>query len=191
MIPAAALQAASFQMDVLSGVSNLYLQKVNRDLQKAALNRQLTKAKEVSLRNTEASADMLAELREIKMREQLGIQKQKATAKGQARVQAAQIGGSATPALEAIELKAGEAGLSLEVKVEQAITDVMSQAKSAVQSIKDQLFSMDMSITPYDILTPLTQIGKAALGAAGSAQSMGKNVYGQDINPSDNPFLPR
>ena len=153
---------AKAEMSVISAVSNIYLQKINRDIQKRALNRQLQKAQEVSLRTTEASADQLADLRSVRMQAVLGIAKQKATARGAAVVQAAQIGGSAAPALASIERAAGEAGIELEIKAGQAIADVLTQARSSVQSIKDQLYSMDMSITPYDILTPLMQIGSAA-----------------------------
>ena len=169
MDPSMVFAGAQAELSVISAVSNIYLQKINRDIQKRALKRQLQKAQEVSLRNTEASADQLADLRSAKMRAALGIAKQKATARGTALVQAAQIGGSADPALASIERSAGEAGIELEIQAGQAVADVLTQARSSVQAIKDQLYSMDMSITPYDIVTPLLQVGSAAINFGSKA----------------------
>jgi hypothetical protein len=184
MAGAAAYQVASTSIQIYGALSSIYMQKINRDLQKRALKRQLLKAQEVSLQNSQAALNLLRDLRDEKMRGSLSIQKQKAQAKGQARVQAAQIGGSAEPAVAAIELAAGDASTELAVRHEAAVADIDSQARKAVQGVKDSLFSMDMTIDPYDIISPLLQIGSAATGHAVNMYSMGKNIYGQDIDRS-------
>lgn len=193
MLPlfSAGQSAAGAGFQIGSAIGNIWLQKVNRDIQKRQLERQLQRATEVSLRNTEASADQIAEIGKQKMREQLGIATQKATAKGAARVQAAKTGGSAIPALEEVEFTTGQAQLNLDLQADNAVADVMTQARTAVESIRDQLFSMDMSIDPYDILGPVSQIGSAVFDFQKDMTQAGKNAYGQDINPGQSFWTPK
>jgi len=172
-------------IQVATTISSIYLQHINRKLQRRALERQLQKTTEVTLRNAEASADMLAEVRQERIRQTLGLAKQKAEVVGVAKVQAAQRGISPEVALERIEFQAGEAGLSLELQADQATANILNQSEQALQTVKDSIFSMDMSIDPYDIIGPITQLGKATLNYTTARRSQGQNIYGQDINAGE------